>query len=125
MRKRPARSRQGGITLVETLVALAIMGLTTSAILVLVGQNTRFAAQANERVYASIAADNLMVEALALNGPVDSVEEEGTVTVADREYQFKKTIAETGVINVVRVDIEMLTPEGQSLSRAQTLLRVQ
>lgn len=119
------RKHQRGITLVETLVALAIMGLTTSAILVLVGQNTRFAAQANERVYASIAADNLMVEALALNGPVDAVEEEGTVTLADREFQYKKTIVETGVINVVRIDIEMQTTEGQSLSRAQTLLRVE
>ena len=119
------RKEQRGITLVETLVALAIMGLTTSAILVLVGQNTRFAAQANERVYASIAADNLMVEALALSGPIDTVEEEGTVTLAGREFQYRKTIVETGVINVVRINIEMLTPEGQSLSRAQTLLKVQ
>ncbi|MEO1242370.1 MAG: type II secretion system minor pseudopilin GspI [Pseudomonadota bacterium] len=117
--------RQRGVTLVETLVALAIMGLTTSAILVLISQNTRFAAQANERAYASIAADNLMVEALALSGPIDTVEEEGSIIVADREYVFRKTIFETSVRNLIRIEIEILTADGQALSRAQTLRKIE
>lgn len=117
--------RQKGVTLVETLVALAIMGLTTSAILVLIGQNTRFAAQANERAYASIAADNLMVEALALSGPIDTVEEEGSIIVANREYVFRKTIFETSVRNLIRIEIEIMTADGQALSRAQTLRKIE
>ena len=117
--------KQRGITLIETLVALAIMGLTTAATLVLVGQNTRFAAQANERAYASIAADNLMVEALALTGPIETGVEEGAIVVADRNYNFTKTIVETGVSQLIRIDIEISSPSGQALSRAQTLRRVQ
>ncbi|MHA7873582.1 MAG: type II secretion system minor pseudopilin GspI [Hyphococcus sp.] len=118
-------SNQRGITLIETLVALAIMGLTTAAILVLVGQNTRFAAQASERIYASIAVDNLMVEALALSGPVEIGVEEGDVTVAGRTFAFRKTISETGVPNLVRIDMEVINASEQLVTRAQTLRRSQ
>ncbi len=112
---------QRGITLVETLVALAIMGLTTAATLVLVGQNTRFAAQAMERTYASIAVDNLMVEALAQPGPVETGVEEGATIIAEREFNFSKTISDTSVENIVRIEIEVSSQSGQALSRAQTL----
>ena len=43
--KSKRRAGQHGITLVETLVALAVMGLVTVAILILIGQNTRFTAR--------------------------------------------------------------------------------
>ena len=117
--------KQRGLTLVETLVALAIMGLTTTAILVLVGQNTRFAAQASDRAYASIAADNLMIEALALSGPIDDVAVEGVIEIADREWRYRKTISETPVGNLLHVDIEVLGQGDQVLASAQTLLKAQ
>ncbi len=114
-------ARQSGITLIETLVALAIMGLTTAATLILIGQNTRFASQALARTYASIAVDNLMVEALAQSGPIERGVEEGSITLADREYNFSKVTADTSVANVVRIEIEISSQSGQALSRAQTL----
>ena len=44
---------QDGITLVETLVALAILGAVTSSIVVLIAQNTRFEADARCLLYTS------------------------------------------------------------------------
>ncbi len=117
--KRPHAQR--GVTLIETLVALAIMGLTTAATLVLVGQNTRFAAQSLDRTYASIAVDNLMVEALAQPGPIERGIEEGSITLADREFTFSKNIVDTSVENVIRIEIDVTSPSGQTLSSAKTL----
>ncbi len=114
-------SNQRGITLIETLVALAIMGLTTAATLILVGQNTRFAAQSIERTYASIAVDNLMIETLAQPEPIEREVEEGSIILADREFNFTKTITDTSVANVIRIEIEISSQSGQALSRAQTL----
>ena len=117
--------KQRGITLIETLVALAIMGLTTAAILVLIGQSTRFAAQARERTYASIAADNLMVEALTLSGPVETGVAEGDVSAGDREWRYRKIVTETGVDALFRIDIDVVSDNGQVLASAQTLRKVQ
>ncbi len=121
-----AANKQRGITLVETLVALAIMGLVTASILVLVGQNTRFTASAQDRTYASIAADNLMVEALAAPGPVVTGEEFGDINVAAREWRYRKTVAETGVSGLVRIDINVLGEDGdQVLANATTLRKME
>ena len=113
--------QQRGITLIETLVALAIMSLTTVSILVLVGQNTRFAAQSLERTYASIAVDNKMVEALALSGPFELGVEQGALVIAEREFEYRTTIAETGVNGLIRIDVDILNDGGQVIAHAQSL----
>jgi len=117
-------NRQRGLTLIETLVALLVMGLTTVSILVLVGQNTRFAMQANERMYASVAVDNEMVKALIYSGRLETGTEEGDATTAGREFKFRKTITETAVPGLIRIDIEILSPSGQVLARAQTVRKL-
>ena len=117
-----AGKRQRGVTLVETLVALAIMGLVTSSLLVLVGQNTRFLTSARDRTYASIAIDNLMVESLAISSRLEFGEEFGQIEVAGREWEFRRTITETGVINVSRIDIAVFSPGSQQvIANASTL----
>lgn len=120
---------QRGITLVETLVALAIMGLVTTSILVLIGQNTRFTASAQDRAYASIAADNLMVEALALSGPVETGDETGEVEVAARQWRYRRVVTQTGAAEIFRVDIQIFANDqsgdsDQVIARASTLRRV-
>ena len=121
---------QRGITLVETLVALAIMGLVTTSILVLIGQNTRFTASAQDRTYASIAADNLMVEALALAGPVETGDEAGEVEVAARQWRYRRVVTETGASGIFRIDIQILAnsqsgDSDQVIARASTLRRAE
>jgi len=114
---------QRGITLVETLVALAIMGLVTTSILVLIGQNTRFTASAQDRTYASIAADNLMVEALALAGPVETGDETGDVEVAARQWRYRRVVTETGASSILRIDIQILA-NGQNGDGDQVIARI-
>ena len=120
---------QRGITLVETLVALAIMGLVTTSILVLVGQNTRFTASAQDRTYAAIAADNLMVQALALSGPVETGEEIGELDFAARQWRYERIVTEIGIDNLFRIEIKILADaqngdEEQVIARVTTLRKV-
>lgn len=114
--------RQRGVTLVETLVALAIMGLVTTAILILIGQNTRFTANAFERTYASIAADNLMVETLARTSSVELGEETGEIIVSGQSWPFTKVISETAIEGAYLVDIRVhATSSDQVIARATTI----
>ncbi len=117
-----ALNSERGVTLVETLVALAIMGLVTVSILVLVGQNTRFIASAQDRTYASIAADNLMVQALADRRPLETGEELGDIEIAGRGWRYRRVVTETGIDGVYRLDIQILDGnEQQVLANATTL----
>ena len=122
-----AANKQRGITLVETLIALAIMGLVTTTILVLVGQSTRFTAAAQDRAYASIAADNLMVQELALSGSVETGEEFGDVEIAAREWKYRRIVTETGVTDLFRVEIQIIAEvqegEGEQVIARVTTLR--
>jgi len=115
---------QRGLTLIETLVALAIMGLTTAAILVLIGQNTRFMISAEERAYASIAVDNLMVESLALNASIEIGEETGPVSVGGREWSYLRRIEQSGVDGLLVIEIDIRNSDnGQVLASATSLRR--
>lgn len=119
-----ARNSQKGVTLVETLVALAVMGLVIGALLVLMGQNSRFAASMRERTLAAIAADNLMVEAMVLREATEIGDTEGEVTVGGAALRYRRTIVETGVDNIVRIEIDVLSPGGeQRLAHAVSMRR--
>ncbi len=120
--KSPLIARQEGVTLVETLVALAIMGLVAGAVLTLVAQNTRFAAAARDRTYAAIAADNVMVRELVREGTVEVGEQFGSTQLAGRDWPYRVTIVESGVENVYRIDVDVFSGE-QAVASAVTLRR--
>ncbi len=114
---------QAGVTLVETLVALAVMGFVISGLLVLVGQNTRFAAAMEDKTYAAVAADNLMVEALTLTSALEIGEIEGGVSVGDRPMQYRRVVSEAGVEGVLRIDIEITAPQSDQVLAGAVSLR--
>ena len=125
VRKRNKERRaasERGVTLVETLVALLIMGMVAGAVLALVAQNTRFAAAARDRTYAAIAADNLMVRELVREGPVQIGERTGSTEIAGRALEYRVTITESGIEDLFRVDVDVLN-RGQVAASAVTLRR--
>ena len=115
---------QNGVTLVETLVALAVMGLVTGSVLALIAQNTRFAAAARDRTYAAVAADNIMVHELVRSGQIELGERFGETEVAGRVMDYRVTVIESGVENVFRIDVDILSGE-QVIATAVTLRRLQ
>ncbi len=115
-------SRQKGVTLIETLVALAVMGFVISALLVLVGQNSRFSASMRDKTMAAIAADNLMIKAMVLQEALETGESEGEVSVGDYSMKFRRDVIEIGVADIRRIEITILDSQnGQILARSSSM----
>lgn len=115
---------QRGVTLVETLVALAVMGFVVSSLLVLIGQNTRFSAAMRDKTFAQIAADNLMVEALILSEALEIGETEGEIEISGAPMKYRRIIGETWVGDVLRIDITVAAPDSeQTLAQAVSMRR--
>lgn len=116
--------RRAGFTLIEVLVALLVLGAVGAAAIALVGQNARFIAASEDRLYASIAADNAMVDAVGGEGVLDRGEVAAEVDFAGRKWTVTRTVSDSGVEGLMRVDIAVRKEKGtQTLARATTLRR--
>ena len=80
------------MTLVETLVALAILAGVAIAAYAMVAQATRFAATEQERLIAGIIADNQTIELMIRPAAPDKGEEEEEVEVASRLWRVKRVV---------------------------------
>ena len=107
------------MTLVETLVALAILAGVVLSAYAMLAQATRFAATEQERLIAGIIADNQAIELLVRPAPPDQGEEEETIEASDRQWRAKTVVTDAG---------EGLLQISVSVSRAgdaQVLARVE
>lgn len=118
-----SRSRsQKGMTLVEVLVAMAILAMTAGAALAMTAQSARFSASVEDRLLARIIADNAVVEALADTAPVEEKIDDDSVAFAGRRWAVKKTIVGAGVDGLYRIDVTVSPADrDQVLARAETL----
>ena len=117
-----SRKTQRGLTLIETLVAMAILGLVVTAILALISQSARFMSSSEDRVVAGILADNLMVEAMANAAALERGEAEEPATFVGAEWMTKQTVTDTGVDGLIRIDIVVRRADSaQVLATATTL----
>ena len=116
------RGTQRGLTLVEVLVALLILGMVVAAIVSLIGQNTRFIADQEEKMLASMLVDTAMVEKLARTAPLERGESIEERSFASRGWKVKTTVIETGLPNVIRIETSVSGAQTeQVLARAMTL----
>lgn len=96
---------QAGFTLIEVMVALAIVALSLSAVVASVTQMVQAATAVQERTYASWIAQN-KISAIRLSNVTPEVSEtDDQVTFASVEWALRTTISETGVENLYRVDV--------------------
>ena len=101
-----ARRSQEGFTLVETLVALAILASVVLAAYAMLGQSARFAAIEQERLVAGIIADNLTAEALIRPAAPDKGEEEREIEMAGRKWLARRAIDDAGE-GLLRIEISV------------------
>lgn len=110
-----------GMTLVETLVALAILAGVVLAAYAMTAQSARFAAIEQERLVAGIIADNEMTKTMIRPEPPDRGEEEVEVEMAGRKWLAKREVSDAGE-DLLRIEIAVSrSGEAQILARVETL----
>ena len=110
----PARQ---GFSLVELLVALAVFSLAAMALLNLSGENTRSAARVETRTLGGLVAENIAVEAM-IAPAIPEGETSGVVSLAGRQWRWIRTVAATDDPELQRIDIRVVTDEGQAADRS-------
>ncbi len=99
--------RCGGFTLVEVLVALAIVSFSLAAVAASMNQMIDAANAMRDRTFANWIAQNKIVE-LRLSGAEPEVgSSSGELEYANVEWAWRAVVSETGVEDLYRVDVSV------------------
>ena len=107
-----------GFSLIEMLVAVAVLSLVALALLNLAGENTRTALVVEERVLAGIVADNRAVEAMLATPAELAANDAGTESAGDREWRWTRSVQLTDADAIARIDVAVL-PAGEDRVAAE------
>ncbi|MEN1939656.1 type II secretion system minor pseudopilin GspI [Luteimonas sp. MJ246] len=110
-----------GFSLIEMLVALAVFALAVLGLLNLAGESTRTAVAIEERVLAAVVADNVAVEAAALDVRALADEARGSEEAGGRDWRWTRSTGPTADPSLLRVDIRV-SPPGESRVAAEISL---
>ncbi len=111
LRSHSTRQRLSGMTLIEVMVALAIIGLALTAATIAVGQVISSANSMRDRTYANWIAQNQLAE-FRLAGELPEVgRTTGEVFYAGIDWAWEANVSETGVENLLRVDVGVSFPD--------------
>lgn len=106
--------RRTGFSLLEVLVALAVLSLALAALVRTAGQEARLLAEARERSQAQWIAANLIAEARLAPALPATGRSEGRLAFGGREWSWRMDVSATGVGTLRRLDVEVV-PEGDGL----------
>ena len=87
---------QAGFSLLELLVALAILGMAVVGLLNLSGESTRTAVILEERALAAVVAENQAIEALLAPAAVAAAPAAGQESAGARGWDWKRTATPAG-----------------------------
>lgn len=112
-----AQARAGaeqGFTLLEMLVAMAVLSLGALALLNLAGENTRVASAMEDRLFAGLVAENRAIEALTAPMPPALGRDSGADTAGGQTWRWTRQVSRTGEPGMVRVDVRVAGPGGRT-----------
>jgi general secretion pathway protein I len=96
-----------GFTLIEVVVALAILGIGMLAVFKTIGDTVNNVEVLRDRSFAEWIADNRITE-IRLSGEMPSVEETaGEVEFAGRQWHWVTTVSQTQVRGLRRIDVSV------------------
>jgi general secretion pathway protein I len=110
-----------GFTLIEVVVALAILGIGMLAVFKTIGDTVNNVEVLRDRSFAQWIADNRITE-VRLTGEMPSVEETaGEVEFAGRQWHWVSKVSQTQVRGMRRVDVSVRREEDPEDSSIVTL----
>lgn len=118
------RQPQTGFTLVEVLVALAILAIALAAVLRAMGQSIDLTTDLRDRTVALWAAEERATERLLRAQWPDLDTTEGTMEFGEREWRWRERVSATPFPELRRVDIEIRAARSPDvLGRASLFMR--
>lgn len=103
----PGQARLGGFTLIEVMVALAIIAFSLTTLSAGMGQMIDTSNAMRERTLASWIAQNKIAEMRLSNVVPETRETSGEVDYANAEWTWRAAVSETGVENLFRADVSV------------------
>ena len=117
--------RARGFTLVEVMVALAVVAVALPALLVALDQQIDNTGYLRDKTLAQMVASNKLAEArlkVAATRNLKKGKDDGIVAMADRDWFWRSEIKTTEVANYFRVEISVAAQEGDKVDPLYTLV---
>jgi general secretion pathway protein I len=103
----PPEARQSGFTLIEVVVAIAVVALGMMAVFRVVHDTVNNSIYLRDRTLATWIADNRLAE-MRLASALPSVDEtKGEVDYANARWQWTATVSQTQVSDLRRIDVRV------------------
>lgn len=96
-----------GFTLMEVLVAVAVLGIALMGVMSLAGQELRNVASLKERTVAQWVAFNRLTEVCISGQWPETGDSDGEVEMAQRQWHWELTVSETADEDLRRLDISI------------------
>lgn len=107
-------------TLVEVMVALAIIALSLTAVAAKMSRMIDTSNSMRERTFASWIAQNKIAELRLANVIPEVTATSGEVDYANTTWRWRAVTSESGIDNLFRVDVEISYADGSSVIRKVT-----
>ncbi|HEU4961605.1 MAG TPA: type II secretion system minor pseudopilin GspI [Sphingomonas sp.] len=116
-------SRDGGFTLIEMMVALAVFSLAALALIRLEGATIRSTGILDETLVAQMVARNVAVEALTDAQPPTIGTATGAEANGGRSWTWTRRTSALGDAGALRIDIAVAPGAGRPIARLMVVRR--
>lgn len=103
----PQMRQQGGFTLIEIMVALAVIAIGLAAVMSAVATSVKNSAGLRDRTFAQWVAMNKLTEMQLNHEWPNTSGDDGSSVLADHEWFWKMKVKDTGYPTMRRVEISV------------------
>lgn len=111
------RRARNGFTLIEIMVALAVLSLGALALIRLEGATIRSTGMLDSTLLAQTVARNVAIEAVTDAGAPTAGKAEGDERNGGRDWHWTREVRALGDGQVMRVDVSVADRDGRSLAQ--------